>query len=273
MNNTRRKKKNCKQVRMIRFWAKNLMVVLLIVAFALVVREIFASNTKPVHVSVQKTEQQQNKAVKRETKQTHVKHSQEAMKLYKKNKALLTLVNKENACPDQIFPLRKICNGRLEAADILYSDLCQMLKDAGNAGYQFWIASAYRSADKQQALVNEDVTKAMRQGLNHEDALAKTYKETMPAGYSEHQTGLALDILSSENMKLDISQESTPGNQWLQEHCHEYGFILRYPKEKEEITKISYEPWHFRYVGKKAAKYLRKKQLTLEEFYLQLGDV
>lgn len=264
---------------MIRFWTRNLMVILLIVATALVVREVFASNSKPVNISEPKTKSKQSEIAEKQeqknekkTKQTQVKHSQAAMKLYKNNKALLTLVNKENACPDQIFPLRKICNGRLESADILYSDLCQMLKDAGNAGYQFWIASAYRSADKQQALVNEDVTKAMRQGLNYEDALAKTYEETMPAGYSEHQTGLALDILSSENMKMDISQENTPGNQWLQEHCHEYGFILRYPKEKEEITKISYEPWHFRYVGKKAAKYMRKKQLTLEEFYLLLED-
>lgn len=251
------------------------MVVLLLVAFALVVREVFASNTKPVNVSEQKTKSQQNKSSKttKEAKKTHPKQLQEVMNIYKNNKSLLTLVNKENVCPEQLFPLRTICSGRLKAADILYSDLCQMLKDASNAGYQFWIASAYRSAEKQQALVNEDVASAMRQGLSYEDALAKTYEETMPAGYSEHQTGLALDILASENMKMDISQENTPGNQWLQEHCHEYGFILRYPKEKEEITKISYEPWHFRYVGKKAAKYMRKKQLTLEEFYLQLEDV
>lgn len=274
MNNTKRKKKLRKRIRIIRFWTRNGIVILLFFAAGLLVRNVFASNTKPTKILEPNTTYQQNKIIKpqKSKKQTQTKHSQEATKIYKKNKALLTLVNKENVCPNQLFPLRTICNGRLEAADILYSDLCQMLKDGSNAGYQFWIASAYRSVDKQQALVNEDVTNAMKQGLCYEDALAKTYEETMPAGYSEHQTGLALDILSSENMKMDISQENTLGNQWLQAHCYKYGFILRYPKEKEDITKISYEPWHFRYVGKKAAQYMRKKQLTLEEFHLQLKN-
>lgn len=271
MKQQEEKKGMHKRIRVVRFWTRNFMVILFIFAIVLLVRKVFASNTTPVNISEQITKSPQNK-ISRTRKHTK-KHSQEGMKIYKSNKALLTLVNKENVCPEQIFPLRTICSGRLEAADILYSDLCQMLKDAGNAGYQFWIASAYRSADKQQALVNEDVANAMMQGLSYEDALAKTYEETMPAGYSEHQTGLALDILSSENMKMDITQENTPGNQWLQKHCYEYGFILRYPKEKEEVTEISYEPWHFRYVGKEAAKYLRKKQLTLEEFYLQLEDM
>lgn len=92
----------------------------------------------------------------------------------------------------------------------------------------------------------------------------------MPAGYSEHQTGLALDILSSSNLNMDASQENTKENQWMKEHCYEYGFILRYPKDKENITQISYEPWHFRYVGKEAAKYMKENQLTLEEFHLIL---
>lgn len=196
--------------------------------------------------------------------------SKEAKKIWKNNKELLVLVNKENICPEDGFSLRKICNGRVEAADILYSDLCQMLTDAGKEGYNYWIASAYRSAKKQQKLVDEDVRAAMNQGLSYEDALEKTYKETMPAGYSEHQTGLALDILSSSNLNMDISQENTAENKWMKEHCYEYGFILRYPKDKENITKISYEPWHFRYVGKEAAEYIRKNNLTLEEFYLKL---
>lgn len=275
MKQQEEKKGMHKRIRVVRFWTRNFMVILFIFAIVLLVRKVFASNTTPVNISEQKTKSPQNKISKtrKHTKKTQAEHSQKGLKIYKSNKALLTLVNKENVCPEQIFPLRTICSGRLEAADILYSDLCQMLKDAGNAGYQFWIASAYRSADKQQALVNEDVANAMMQGLSYEDALAKTYEETMPAGYSEHQTGLALDILSSENMKMDITQENTPGNQWLQKHCYEYGFILRYPKEKEEVTEISYEPWHFRYVGKEAARYLKKKQLTLEEFYLELEDM
>ena len=102
--------------------------------------------------------------------------------------------------------------------------------------------------------------------MSYEEALQETYRQVMPAGYSEHETGLALDILVSGNSNMDNTQEVFPGNQWLRAHCAEYGFILRYPKEKEEITGIDYEPWHFRYVGKEAARYLTKYDLTLEEF-------
>ena len=219
---------------------------------------------------LQQSYPQEKTTKKKEEGNKKLAKSKEAKKIWKNNKKLLILVNKENICPEDGLSLRKICNGRIEAADILYSDLCQMLTDAGKEGYNYWIASGYRSAKKQQKLVDEDVRIGMNQGLSYEDALEKTYEETMPAGYSEHQTGLALDILASSNLNMDISQENTAENKWMKEHCYEYGFILRYPRDKENITKISYEPWHFRYVGKEAAEYIRKNNLTLEEFYLKL---
>lgn len=163
--------------------------------------------------------------------------------------------------------LRKICNGRLQASKALYEDLVNLLAAAGEEGYQYWIASAYRSRERQQELVEEDVARYVAQGMNEKEALEKTYEQTMPAGCSEHETGLALDILCSENVNMDLSQAQEPGNQWLSSHAYEYGFILRYPKEKEAITGISYEPWHFRYVGKETAKFLYQNQLTLEEFH------
>ena len=142
-----------------------------------------------------------------------------------------------------------------------------MLAAAGEEGHQYWIASAYRSRRRQQELVDEDVKRYMAQGMDYREALAETYKQTMPAGCSEHETGLALDLLCSENVNMDITQAEEPGNRWLTEHAHEYGFILRYPKEKEGITDISYEPWHFRYVGKEAATFLYEQGWTLEELH------
>lgn len=193
---------------------------------------------------------------------------QECQEMYARQESLLLLVNKEHELPASYQPiLHSICKGRLEAADILYEDLCAMLEAGGDAGYQYWIASAHRDRDYQQKLVNEDVEKYMSKGYSYEAALQKTYEYTMPAGYSEHETGLALDILCSTNTIMDESQEGEPGNRWLVEHCHEYGFILRYPADKEDVTGISYEPWHFRYVGKEAAAYLHEKGWTLEEFY------
>lgn len=192
----------------------------------------------------------------------------ECQELYFGNEDLLTLVNKEHELSaSHQAALRSICMGRLQAADVLYEDLCAMLEAGGDAGYEYWIASAHRDRSYQQGLVDEDVEKYMSKGYSYEAALRKTYEYTMPPGQSEHETGLALDILCSTNTIMDESQAGEPGNRWLAEHCHEYGFILRYPEGKETVTGIQYEPWHFRYVGREAAAYLTKKGWTLEEFY------
>lgn len=268
-----KKRRRRKIIVRLQLLALNLVGIILIIFISLTIYNRFHTKEEQAGKDEPTKELQQNSLKENQT-QNVLKEEQtkdkKAKKIWEKNKELLVLVNKENICPEEGISMRKICNGRLEAADILYSDLCQMLEDAGMEGHQFFIASAYRSAKRQQQLVDEDVRLAMNQGLNYDDALAKTYEETMPAGYSEHQTGLALDILASSNLNMDVSQEQTIENQWLQEHCYEYGFILRYPKDKEDITEISYEPWHFRYVGKEAAKYMKKNKLTLEEFYLKL---
>ena len=194
---------------------------------------------------------------------------EECAEIYEENKELLILVNREHALEESIYEdsLRTICNGRLQASEYLYDDLVDLLAAAAEEGYEYWIASAYRSRERQQELVDEDVARYMAQGMSRQQALEKTYEQTMPAGKSEHETGLALDILCSENLNMDTTQAEEAGNIWLAEHAHEYGFILRYPVEKEEITGILYEPWHFRYVGKEAAMFLWENELTLEEFW------
>lgn len=194
---------------------------------------------------------------------------EDCRKVYEANKELLVLVNREYALEEGIYEdsLRTICNGRLQASEYLYDDLVDLLAAAADEGYQYWIASAYRSRERQQELVDEDVARYMAQGMSRQQALEKTYEQTMPAGKSEHETGLALDILCSENLNMDTTQAEEAGNRWLAEHAHEYGFILRYPVDKEEITGILYEPWHFRYVGKEAAMFLWENELTLEEFW------
>lgn len=194
---------------------------------------------------------------------------EDCLKVYETNKELLVLVNREYALKEGAYEnsLRYICNGRLQASDYLYDDLVDLLAAADEEGYQYWIASAYRSRERQQELVDEDVARYMAQGMSRQQALEKTYEQTMPAGKSEHETGLALDILCSENLNMDVTQAEEAGNKWLAEHAWEYGFILRYPTDKEEITGILYESWHFRYVGKEAAVFLWENNLTLEEFW------
>lgn len=87
------------------------------------------------------------------------------------------------------------------------------------------------------------------------------------AGCSEHETGLAVDIVATDNQRLDDTQEQTPETIWLHENCWRFGFILRYPAGKEDVTGIDYESWHYRYVGIEAARYLTEQQLTLDEFW------
>lgn len=119
--------------------------------------------------------------------------------------------------------------------------------------------SAYRSYDRQYEIFTDNVKK---QGLEH------TTKYSATPGYSEHQTGLAIDVsAASVNNRLDASFGASPEGKWLAENAYIYGFIIRYPEDKTKITGYSYEPWHIRYVGKPLAKYLYENNLCLEEYF------
>lgn len=181
---------------------------------------------------------------------------------------LLVLVNKDHAIPeDYIVNEHWLKNGRVSVADEMYDALRDMFTAGSRDGREFVVASGYRSAEYQQQLLEEDIERDMREyGMTWQEAYDRESMETMPAGYSEHETGLAVDIVSLDYQVLDGEQEYTEENQWLRGHCQEYGFILRYPKDKEDVTGISYEPWHFRYVGVEAAKEIMERGITLEEY-------
>ena len=110
----------------------------------------------------------------------------------------------------------------------------------------------------------------MQQGMTREEAEEKTREYYTEPGHSEHHSGLALDILTEEYQRdvytLDDRFAQTDGYAWLVEHCTDYGFILRYPEDKTQITQINYEPWHYRYVGKEHAAYMKEHGLCLEEY-------
>lgn len=183
---------------------------------------------------------------------------------------LLLLVNRDNPLPEGYAPeLTKLQDWDLSVATVLYDDLCRMLQAGRAEGLRFEICSAYRSHETQQALFDEDVARYMAEGMSEADAITATAQYTMLPGCSEHETGLAVDIVSQENQRLDESQAQTAETKWLQAHCWEYGFILRYPPEKSDLTGIAYESWHYRYVGIEAARYLHERDLTLEEFWAQ----
>lgn len=179
----------------------------------------------------------------------------------------IILVNKNNPLPKNYeVELLTLPDGVNRAAKEAYEPLCNMLKAGQKEGLNFEICSSYRDVDRQRELFEEDIEVLIQQGYSYTKAYEKAAEETMPPGCSEHSTGLAFDIVALSYQMLDEGQENTAENKWLQEHCAEYGFILRYPQNKEDITSINYESWHFRYVGEEAAEYIMEKGITLEEY-------
>ncbi|RGS80996.1 D-alanyl-D-alanine carboxypeptidase family protein [Coprococcus sp. AF21-14LB] len=178
----------------------------------------------------------------------------------------MTLVNAENPMQEGYVPeLAEVENGYSVDARIA-EDLNAMLAAARADGCQPQICSAYRSVEKQVQVFNDTVNSWISQGSSFWDAYQRTTQEVALPGTSEHGIGLAVDIVSSQYAELDAKQAETMEAQWLQEHCYEYGFILRYPPEKQSLTGIIYEPWHYRYVGREMAQKIKESGLTLEEY-------
>ena len=187
--------------------------------------------------------------------------------VFEKDDWRLILVNKQHSVPsDYDFPLGDL-TANLQCDERVIDDLVLMLRDARSAGMNIWIVSPYRSGDKQENLFNYDLGKYMSSGMNYFDAYQLAAEAVTLPGTSEHQIGLAFDIVNNEYAHLGEGFGETKDGLWLAENCYKYGFILRYPKDKEYITTIEYEPWHFRYVGREAAAYMTFKGLTLEEFW------
>ena len=188
---------------------------------------------------------------------------------FSKTDPLLVLVNKEHEYTGEAPAVKQWRVGSISVSTEAYDALVAMLDAGQKLGLRFVVCSGYRSREVQEQLFQEDLNRYMSRGMDYEAAWTATSQYTMPPGHSEHCTGLAVDIVAQSNQHLDSSQENTSETRWLQTHCWEYGFILRYPKDKSSITGISYEAWHYRYVGKEAAKYLTENNLTLEEFHNQ----
>ncbi|MEG0854109.1 MAG: M15 family metallopeptidase [Angelakisella sp.] len=136
-----------------------------------------------------------------------------------------------------------------------------MAKAAKADGISLWVVSAYRSHEKQTTNFNNKIKEFQGMGYTATEAYAATAKLIAVPGTSEHSLGLALDLNS-----LETSFENTKTFEWLYKNCADYGFILRYPKDKTHITEISYEPWHYRYVGVDHAKIIMEKGICLEEY-------
>lgn len=184
------------------------------------------------------------------------------------NGQMLYLVNPWTPLPEDYAVELQPINSTHSIAAIAYQDYLDMVTDCQNEGFEPAVCSSYRTMEYQQGLFQNRIDRYVKAGYSEEEATELAGHSVAIPGTSEHQLGLALDIVDNKNWNLDESQADMPTQQWLMANSWRYGWILRYPSEKSEITGIIYEPWHYRYVGKTVAKEIYELDLCLEE-YLQ----
>lgn len=182
----------------------------------------------------------------------------------------LTLVNIDNALLEdyqlELVDIDEYRQFDARAIDEL-KNMIEAERKSGASG--LWVQSGYRSIEYQKEVFDRQVQEYKNQGKTQKEAEELTLKIINKPGTSDHNLGLAVDFnYANEDF------ENTTAFEWLKQNAENYGFILRYPKEKEEITKVIYEPWHWRYVGVEHAKEINKKGYCLEEYieYLKKGD-
>ncbi|MEI8216674.1 MAG: M15 family metallopeptidase [Eubacteriales bacterium] len=191
------------------------------------------------------------------------------------NEDMLILANKTNELaqnykPSDLSRVNAYASGRDDSTRYMRKEasdsMNKMLEDVKASGMDIVITTAYRSYNLQKIIFENNVKKS--------GSIEEANKTSAKPGQSEHQTGLAADLSSSKlDFELDTKFGELDEGKWISENSWKYGFILRYPKDKTEITGYSYEPWHVRYVGKEFAKFIKDNNLTLEEFILQRQQI
>ena len=187
-------------------------------------------------------------------------------KRIKNQDSYTVLVNKYNYLdkdyiPKDLVVTTKYSKGNIKLRKIVYDHFLEMANDAKLEDLNLRIISSYRSYDYQKDLYHKYLKQDSRE-------IVDTYSAR--AGFSEHQTGLSIDIdnIYTDYNKFDITLEY----KWMMDNAYKYGFILRYPKGKEDITGFQYESWHYRYVGCEIAKYIHHHNITFDEYYYEFLD-
>ena len=190
---------------------------------------------------------------------------------------MMVLVNHTNKMPDNYTFDTKECGSQTAVNKTLQTVACdaflEMQKAAAADGVTVWMQSGYRSVKYQTGLYERKTKYYTDRGYDTATAKEMAAAVVNPPGYSEHNCGLAADLNSPEHTGLDEGFENTTAFRWLCEHAVDYGFILRYPKGAEDKTEITYEPWHWRYVGRENAAKISASGLCFEDYIAQLHAI
>lgn len=214
---------------------------------------------------IQKEEQQKVEALQKELDALKEQMNKEEEELPWN----LVLVNPTTYMKEGYVPELATVSGSYKV-DVRIADAAkQMLADAKKAGLDVIVCSAYRSVEQQKQVFSDSMRRRVNSGMRYWEAYLETTRNVAVPGTSEHSLGLALDLIARSYQGLDEQQANTAEAKWLAANCHKYGFILRYPSSKSDITGIVFEPWHFRYVGVEHATKMMESGLVLEEYLEQ----
>lgn len=173
----------------------------------------------------------------------------------------LILVNKTHSIPENYHPDLMEINGGKQIDSRIYPYLQRMFDDMRSEGVYPIVVEGYRTAQEQQQMMNDKINAFTYEGYSYDDAVNAAALAVAEVGKSEHQLGLAVDINADETYSTHPEVY-----EWLANNAYKYGFILRYPADKVNLTGIEYEPWHYRFVGLQAAEDIYYKNICLEEY-------
>ncbi len=185
----------------------------------------------------------------------------------------LILVNFEHPLPDGWSVDLAMTRYGYEVDTRITDAVDELVTAASTDGVSLILCYGYRTIEQSRQLFEKQVNKQLALGLSQEDAVIEARRWVAPPGTSEHHTGLALDIVTPSHQVLNHAFANTDAGVWMAAHSWEYGFVIRYPEDKQDITGITYEPWHVRYVGKEHAAAMHESGECLEEYVSRLsGD-
>lgn len=248
---------------------RKIAIVILIIIIVIIVIVRKSRNKTTVETTTNQVEQTASKQEENKIEEEQEKEQSQSSNQNKEQKPeneitdwRLTLANYENLLPEnftvKVENIDKTRQFDARAIGELNNMMNQMKKDGIT---NIWIQSAYRSVARQKELYDASVKKYLQEGKTQEEAEKLTNEYINKPGSSDHNLGLAVDF-----NKVDNGFEKLEGFKWLQKNAENYGFVLRYPKDKEDITKIAYESWHWRYVGVEHAKKMNELNMCLEEY-------
>ena len=220
--------------------------------------------------SESKTESAPESSSKPEVKAESKPESKAAEKNAEERDWRLILVNPDNLIPDDFEVDLEMTRYGYEVDSRIVKDVENLINAAAKDNVSLLICYGYRTLEQSQQLFEKQINRQLARGLSQEEAVAEAKRWVAPPGTSDHHTGLALDIVTPEYQVLNHGFFNTPAGQWMAKNCWDYGFVIRFPEDKQDITGITYEPWHLRFVGKEHSIAMRDNNECLEEYVARL---